>query len=516
MPKRKAAVKGSGAADEPNVVLPLATSINERGITGYTHSVTNSQDQRKLNCQYALAKNPLTGKGTLVLEKRPGVTADVAQTAGTSTQSNFLIIRSPGGTFPWVANKLVNDIRVSSLTTNTILFASANVTPVYIDMTLVSGVETVLLQTKAPGFGGAQRAFYSNAIAVWTEITDVDFTTLLHRGKIEPMDGYASIMDSQNRIFSSDVNSLAAWTATSFITKQIVQDVPIGLAKLNNQLCAFGEQTMEPFYNAGNTIGSPFSPVKHLAQRVGMVAPLGTSTQGGGHYYCVIGRNMFFVGREAGGQNSCGLYAWNGSVMEKVSSGYIDKILSEAYTTGDFTTTNGFSSVNSVGIHGRSAVAISLALPNDTTQRWLMFFPEWKEWFEWTSTVFCPINEGEYFLSCLTSNKEKLYKFPSTDNWQDAGTSYQWFSQFKLPTSGSARRFMPMYGVDADTDTSANDLTVEISTNDSATFSTLGTIDQTQDRKVLFRGGSFRHAHIRLGNTNARPSRISNFLARIE
>ena len=75
---------------------------------------------------------------------------------------------------------------------------------------------------------------------------------------------------------------------------------------------------------------------------------------------------------------------------------------------------------------------------------------------------------------------------------------------------------MPMYGVDADTDTSTNSLTVEISTDDSKTFSTLGTIDQTQDRKVLFGGGSFRKAHIRLGNTNARPSRIHNWVSRIE
>jgi hypothetical protein len=73
-----------------------------------------------------------------------------------------------------------------------------------------------------------------------------------------------------------------------------------------------------------------------------------------------------------------------------------------------------------------------------------------------------------------------------------------------------------MYGVDADKDTVTNNLTVEISTDDCATFSTLGTIDLTQDRKVLMRGGSFRKAHIRLGNTNARPARLHSFLARIE
>jgi hypothetical protein len=147
-----------------------------------------------------------------------------------------------------------------------------------------------------------------------------------------------------------------------------------------------------------------------------------------------------------------------------------------------------------------------------------MFFPEWKEWFEWTSDIFSPINNTEYFLGCGASTKNKIYNFTSSDNWQDAGTSYNWNTQFRLPTNGSQRKFMLMYGVDADTDTAGlgNTLTVELSTDDSQTFSTLGTIDLTQDRKVLFRGGAFRKGHMRLGNTNSRPTRIHNFLARIE
>src|SRR5258707_50831 len=95
---RKAALRVSGnAIDEPNVVLPLASSVNERGIAGYTHSVTNSEDQRKINLCYELVKNALTGKGTLALIKRPGVTVE-PNNWGTSTQDVFLIIK--GGLTP--------------------------------------------------------------------------------------------------------------------------------------------------------------------------------------------------------------------------------------------------------------------------------------------------------------------------------------------------------------------------------------------------------------------------------
>jgi len=524
MPRR--AAQKTLRPDEPNVVLPLATSINERGVLGYTHSITNSEDQRKLNCMYEAVKNPMTGKGTLALVKRPGVIPDVSASGlGSTTQNVFLIITEPGtaAVFPWIANKNGNDIRVSSLSTDTTLFSSAtpSYTPAFVDSTVIYltpgvGTQYIVVQVRNGGFSGVQRIFYSTAIATWVEISDVDFVSLNLRGKMEHMDGYAFILAADNLIWNSDLNSLANWTATSFIAKQITQDLAIGLAKFKKQILAFGARTMEVFYNNGGTTGSPLSPLGNAYARIGMVAPLASTNHSGGHYYCIVGENMYFVGRSEGGENSVSVYAYNGSSGPvRVSNNYVDKILSERISTGDFTTSAGFSSVNSVGVNGKVAAAFLLTTPNEATQRALLFFPEWKEWFEWSSTVFSTINGGAYFLPCLSGSKDDAYKFPFTDNYQDDGTSYPWFTQFKHP-GRNARNFMYMYGVDADTDTVANDLIVEVSDNDCVSFSTLGTIDQTKERKVGFRGGSFYKRHVRIGNTNARPSRIHNWLARID
>lgn len=513
---RKAAQRVSGAPDEPNVILALASSYNERGVTGYTHSVTNSEDQRKINCLYELAKNSMTGKGTLTLTKRPGVTVE-GNNWGTSTQDVFLIIKggaTPVG--PWIVVKIGNDIKLATTSgLSWLILTSSTHNPAFIDKTAIANVENTVVQLRRTSASFVQRVFYADVSTTWTEITDADFTAIAHIGKMEHMDGYAFIMDSLNKIWNSDVNSIANWTATSFITKQLIRDRAVGLAKLGKQIIAFGEESAEPFYNAGNTTGSPLLPIGHLAQRIGMVAP-DISLVGAGSYYCVIGNKMYFVGRESGGRqdgftygNSIGVYVYDGQQFAKISSVYIDKILGEVATTS-------FYSVNTFGVNGQVAAAFLLTSPNATSQRWLMYFPEWKEWFEWTSSDFSSINASGYFLPCKTSTKDRIYYFANTDNWQDNGTSYAWSTQFKLPTNGASLKFMPMYGVDADTDTSANNLTIEISTNDCVSFSTLGTIDQTQDRKLLFGGGSFRKAHIRLGNTNARPSRIHNWLARIE
>lgn len=502
--------------DEPNFVVPLATSVTQRGAAGYTHSITNSEDSRKLNCVYEVSKNPLTGKGTLVLSKRPGV-SDQGQSYGSSTQTVYLAVQAPmlsntsqGDYFTWIINVSGGQIRASSSSVSTNIVAFGTNAPGYIDKTNISGTDTVVFQTVPFATSSPHRVWYSSAIATWTEITDVDFTGLIHRGKMEHMDGYAFILESQNRIFNSDLNSLANWTATSFLTKQIVQDVPVGLAKLNNQILAFGQETVEMFYNAGNAVGSPLSPIRHLHQRIGLVAPIQTADEKG-HYYAVSGNKLYFVGRNTVGKSSVGVFSYDGSAFSKVSTSYIDEIIGERV----FSVTGGFSSVNSCGINGQQGIAFLLTNMNVSAPRWLMYFPVWNEWFEWTSSVFLPINNGENYLSCGTNLKNKIYKFSPSDNWQDAGTSYQWFTQFRLPNKGSARRFMPLYGVEADTSRGANNLTVEVSDDDCVSFSTLGTIDLTQDRKVLFRGGSFRNRHIRLGNTNDAETRIQNFIAQV-
>jgi hypothetical protein len=502
--------------DTPNIVLPLASSYNERGVAGYTHTVTNSEDQRKINCFYEPVKNAVTGKGTLVLSKRPGVTIDTT-TSGSITQTAYLVYRFAGTSGLPAFNTIINvDSSVIQSTagsrTKTIL-SSASYLPEFVDSTSISQVPYAVVQLRKTSSPYGQRIFYAEADKLsivgfaWTEITDADFASEDFRiGKMEHIDGFAFIMDTNGAIWNSDTNSLANWTASSFITKQIKQDTIVGLARLKNQLLAFGSQTVEVFYNAGNSTGSPLGRIVTLSEQTGLVSPPGTLT-GSTHYYATIGNSIYFVGRQAGGDGGAGFFMYDGQNFMKVSTVYIDKILSEEYAS--------FYSVNSIGFLGKIAVTICFSAPGVSPQKWLIYFPEWKEWFEWNSSVFSPVNDRGFHLG-LSTAQNRVYSFVASDNWQDDGTSYAWNTQFRLPTNGSQRKFMLMYGVDADTDTSTNDLTVELSTDDSKTFTTLGTIDQTQDRKVLLRGGSFRKGHIRLGNTNARPTRIQNFLARIE
>lgn len=486
--------------DIPNAVFPLAASYNERGVDGYATTVTNGEDQRKINSIYEPVKNALTGKTTLYLVKRPGI-PDGGITLNSAMAIPFLIISvssAAANANHWVFGcDSSNDMLVANTVTSTSIQSAGGTSyPRFVDKTLISGVETVVVQSDTP------RVFYASAIGSWTEITDSDFPSPL--GKMEFMDGYAFALNSANKIFNSDVNSLANWGATSYITKQITQDYPRGLAKCGRIILAFGEQSVEGFYNAGNPSGSPLTSVPDIAQKIG----LGNVAIARYHYSAMIGKNLYFVGavHTAGSGTSEALYRFDGSRFEMVSTRAINKIL-----TGG-TVTN----VQTVDIGGMPCIGIDLSTVNNGTQRWLCFYPEWNDWFEWTNTYVKLANNGKFFVG-TSDNPTKVGKLAVTDAWIDGiSTAYTMTHQFKIPQKGNYRQSMKMFGVVGDTQSGTSNLGVEFSDDDYATFSAVRNIDLTKTKKNLYRCGSFHGRAVRLTHSNNTDCRLELAVARIE
>lgn len=494
-----------GSILKPNVSIPLAASFNTRGLTGYTTSLVDRTDQIKTNSIYEPVQNSMTGQGTLYLAKRPGVDIG-ASSLGASTQASFLVIRAPSATVidlanTWLFNVDGSNVRVSSTSTNTTITAvtAAGFEPTYADHTHISGTEYVVLQVRGSTF--TQEVWYSSAIATWTQITDGDFTGLTLCGKMEFLDGYAFVLTSLNRIVNSDLNSLANWTANNYITKQITQDIPLGLARLGSQIIAFGEDTMEVFVNAGNATGSPLQTVKPLHQRVGLKSPNIVDTT---HYYATLGGKLYFVGRE-GGTLALGVFAYDGQRAHRISTPFIDKIIRERQ----------HYSVNTIAPYqGRAAIAIGLNSTTDGSQRTLIYYPDWNEWFEWTSAVWSPVNSGRFHIGVGTNLQHKVYFF--TTDWQDDTTDYSMIHQFQLPSDGNHRKFMPMCGIQGDTARSASSLSVQFSDDDGVTWSTARTIDMTSLEKMLTRCGAYKGRRmVRLTHTANLDCRMEKFLARV-
>ncbi len=489
--------------DDFNVKLPLAESYNERNILGAT-AVAAGFDQRKLNSVYEIAVNPQNGKNTLYLAKRPGV-AKANGTFGTagSTRTAYGITAKPnaaGADDQWVLSVTsgANSADVSdSAGTTTITSGATSISD--ISRTLISNVEFVVVGVAT----SPQTFWYSSAIGSWTQITNSVFTALTLQSQMQHMDGYAFVLESfNNNIWNSDLNSLANWTATSFIRKTIQQDRPSALMKYKNQIIAFGRETCQMYANAGNPSGSPLVSIPNLGGRWG-------ATTGGN----VIGDRLYWLGGGGGGiaygTTPQGVFSYNGQTIEKVSTPFIDKMVLE-----------GGQTPVSFPFYGQTAVAIRITSGSATRARWLMFFPQYNEWFEWESDVFTPLNNAGAFLGgSFTGNKldNKTYVFDFTNRWQDDGIDYTQTHQFRLPGEDGSRHFMSEYGVVGDTTAGAPNLNIAFSDDDDVTFQTARTIDMTKQKKTVFRGGSFYKRTVRITTAAGNyPCRLTEFIARVK
>ena len=494
-----------------NITVPLALAYDTRGVLAYANASTNAQDQRRVNSYYEITRQSVGVPPEVVLVKRPGVTVD-AGTYGAGTQVQYLVGRKPDDTWdaaPWIFVKDSTNNKVVNSSTSTTILNDTNFIPRFWDLVQFGTTKYIVVQlqnTATPSGAGNQKVYYCTTdIATWTQISDADFTGLNMRGKMEFMDGYAFIADSNNRIWQSSLNDLTAWATTDFIGKTIKQDAPQGLMKVRNQILFFGEETVEVFINEGNASGSVLGRIPQSAQLIGLgnVAGGGSGLAGKTHYYTTIADVAYFVGRFGGQAIDNSLISYNGNSFEKISRPMEDKIL----------TSSTIYSINRMTFGGKIAVAIQMTLPSATTQKWLMYFPDLNEWFEWESTVYGPVNNGFYYAGA--TNPQKLYTFAASNKWQDDSTNFTMTTQFRLPVADLRWKTMPICGVIADSTSSSKDLGVSFSDDDGTTWTTARNIDLSLRKKELTGCGGFRERFVRLTSTNDTECRLRRFYSAI-
>jgi hypothetical protein len=489
--------------------VPLTLSYDTRGVASYS-AMQSGKDQRRVNCHYEITRTAVDTQPDIALARRPGVTVD-GSTYGATTQGIYLVGRDPLSAWdpvPWAFVKDGNDNKVVSSSTSVTILSAATYYPRFIDYTNNSGTNYAIVQMQndqVPGGASAQEVYFAATINGWTRISDADFTGVSHRGKAEHLDGYMFIAEARNRIIQSALNDITSWTASDYITRTNTQDPPQGLAKAKDHLLFFGTDTVEAFRNAGNAAGSVLSRVTNSTFRVGLasIAGGGLLMAGKTNYYVNIGDLLFFLGRYGGSYNDASLVAYDGSRFIKISKPYEDTVLSSSPVY----------SLNRVTFGGKVAVAAQMTAPTETTQKWLMFFPDINEWFEWESTVYGPVNNNLHYAGTGSGLRNKLYTFPATNKWTDSGQPYTMTAQFKLPFPDLNWKTMYRYGVIADTLSTSQNLAVSFSRDDCTTFSTARNIDLSLPRKEGYRGGIFREMFVKLTHTDSGEVRLRRFYA---
>lgn len=134
------------------------------------------------------------------------------------------------------------------------------------------------------------------------------------------MDGYLFQGNWVNgRIYNSNLNTPATWTATGYITSSLYPGALIAIRRFRHYLVAFKEHSIEFFENQGNpTPGSPLGPVKQLARQIGAAHNA---------YIRQVSDGIIFVGRDIKGL--LGVYKLVADTLElkKISDQYVDGLL---------------------------------------------------------------------------------------------------------------------------------------------------------------------------------------------
>lgn len=344
--------------------------------------------------------------------------------------------------------------------------------------TFVSTTPTLMMSS------GNSTGWYYDTVSGLVQISDAQFpgnNSKTTTGTFAHMDGYAFIMDTEGSVWNSDLNTVTSWTALGYISANAYPDKGIGVVRYKNQIVAFGRESVQFFFNAGNATGSPLARVDSATLKIGAI---------NSDAIAQISDVLFWVG--SGPQGGATIYMFDGTVS-RISTPEQDFQLLLAGPDNISLTTEKY--------YGRAFVVVKA---NATT---FVYCMEEKKWHERTATTplwykSAGLSSGTQIFTYSISNVStsgKVYVInPAALDFRDDGTAFTATIQTANDDMGTNNvKFHEELRVMADIESATSPLTVLYSDDDYATFVTHGTIDLSlgdRFRKLTRLGASVKRA----------------------
>lgn len=468
----------SGTSFGSSGIVGLGT-VGLMVVGGATGSAA-TKDQRFINCIPEKVTNPYTGAAKFYVSKRPGFARYATLKSG--HVGNAIKVWSAKGSGTSIVSALGNTN--SEVFENTTSLGSITGKVVEISETLIS-------TTPYLAFASDNNTawYYPDGGAV-TQITDADFPGNAGRtitGGFVFMDGYAFIMDTTGRVYNSDLNSIAAWSSDNYAVAQMYPDAGIGLLRYKNQLVAFGRETTEFFYNAGNETGSPLARTPQAFIRLGCAGPKALTQ---------FEDTVAWV--SSSDKNGVGVYVLDGYAPKRISTPTVDTQLQLSNLSDVY--------VTAIRMVGKSFVVVT------TTSTTFVYCLEDDSWHEWASTY--PLwhkltgttgsNSLVYGISASSTNGRVYVVNSSGFQYQDDGVDYTMTLQTtKFDGDTTARKFLNKLTLVGDQTPSTATMYVSWSDDDYNTFNTARTIDMSGSAQYLSNCGQFRRRAFKLVNSDS-------------
>lgn len=536
-------------------------------------ALTVSQDQRYLNCVFSVSQNPVNGRPVVYVEKRPGWGVESIVSAGDvstgllktdflgsaisafgSTNSTiydgqvsvgaitgralymsetlisgigYVLIKSSDGTGWYYPSNAKAQTAYTGDTTNgsAIVINIVSTTGMYSGQ-LVAGTGITAGTRILTVDSATQITLNANATADDTgvaitktpvaKILDADFVTSGSTvTAFVDMDGYVLYANEDGYLYNSNLNSVHLYTANDKVAAQMISDPPTAVARQKQMVVVWGHASMEAFYNAGNSSGSPFSRAAQFYTRVGAIDQRSV---------CALMDDIYFVAAAEYGDVS--VMRLRGMQPQQASSQWVNKILGTISATGGYVYLSAFQLGGQPYVAAYATTAmediefllletgehllqenaddiILEADPSSTASfaRMLVYNASLDSWSEWDCSLATYVvgagtgSTNQLLASSRVNTGGKIYTIsPASQGalFTDDGNSYS--AQIRLARvdhGTEKRKFVHSVRLVADEQTTGT-VTLEASDDDYVSWTTLGTFDLTQKDKRINRCGSHK------------------------
>lgn len=448
----------------PTTRVPLVGSPTNRKTDVVFSDV---RDQFFRNCFPEITVNPGTGRTVVVLTKRQGTNASAAVSAGAAIGCAGAVVWSSNVSAGAVDAPVVLSFRKDPSTAMQ-FFNAETLAQVGGDVA-TTGTANCLFMSEADvgGTGNLSAAVIDGSTVemwffpsggAWTQITDSDFPSAVTPSHAH-LDGYMFVMTEGGRIYNSDLNSLSAWTSTSFITASSFGDKGVGCVRYRNYILGLGDYSIEFFVNAGNPSGSVLKRLPDATVDIGALRN-GTTLAPAMR---TIGDSLYWIGQRAG-SGARGIFRLTGLRAEKISTTAIDKLVSNGVIR---------SVKGSFPLLGMTHVMFSTT---SNSFSWC-YCPETNVWWQFANgtnssfaaaigAVDSSYRSKVYFTSPLNAKVYSMNPGASVV-WADDANSYSLIVQTQNMDMGTRRRkFWSALSLLGDRQTSESTITVKWNDDD--------------------------------------------------
>lgn len=245
-------------------------------------------------------------------------------------------------------------------------------------------IRTVTTLTTSSGYVGfceflqtsTQKRFvlFSDGIDLWvddyalsscTDVSDVDMPTP-HVPQPKSLNGYVFLADANTGdLYNSDNDDPTSWTSGDYITAEMSGDFIIQIAQNRNYIVTFGTNSMEFFWDAANTAGSPLKRNDSGYRDIGYVTGIKQ-----------IGNILYFIGQDK--DKNLAVYLLDGFTLTQISDSVVERSLQNITSTDNvkgqtYLNRDGYS----ISVDGHTFYVV--VTPQTT---WLYDIRD-KFWYEW-------------------------------------------------------------------------------------------------------------------------------------